>query len=109
MYLSVGSRPSKNDLRTLLEHDCRQTFLSQQVPVAQTSPTKQSEVEVQSARGAQGMSGPQNPVPSEVSKQKQSEAQPLRLLHVDPLQVGAEHSPFVQTPEGHYRVVIISA
>jgi hypothetical protein len=106
VYPPEESRPN-NDLRAPFAHDPRQTFLSQQVLVAQTSPSKQSKLEVQSARGAQGILGPQNPVPPLFSKQKQSEPQLLRLLHDDPLQVGAEHWPFWQTPEGHYRGVSI--
>lgn len=81
---------------------CRQTFLPQQVPVAQTQPCWQSSVEVQSGRGAQDSLGPQKPVPSAVSKQKQDAPQVLRLLQVDPSQTGAEHWALTHTPDGHF-------
>jgi hypothetical protein len=81
---------------------CRQTFLPQHVPVAQTQPCWQSLVEVQSGRGVQDSLGPQKPVPSAVSKQKQLPPQLLRLLQVDPAQTGAEHWALMHTPEGHF-------
>jgi hypothetical protein len=109
VYCSSGSRPNNNDLRVPLAHDPRQTFLAQQVLVAQTSPGRQSKLEVQSGRGAQGILGPQNPTASESSKQKQSEPQLLRLPHTEPSQLGAEHWPFWQIPEGHYSGVSIYA
>jgi len=100
VYPPEESRPN-NDLRAPFAHDPRQTFLPQQVLVAQTSPGRHSKLEVQPARGPQRILGPQNPVLLESSKQKQFEPQLLRLPHDDPLQVGAEHWPFWQTPEGH--------
>jgi len=106
VYISVRLRPSRNSLRVrATPQACKQTFLSQQVPVAQTHPSEQSALVLQSGRGSQDSLGPQNPVPSAVSKQKQSEPQLLRLSHVDPSHTGAEHWAFWQIPEGHYKGV----
>ena len=92
VYMPVSLRPNDISLRTTaVPHAFKQTFLPQQVPVAQTHPSEQSASEEQFGRGAQGSLGPQNPVPLAVAKQKQPAPQVLRLLHVDPLQVGAEH------------------
>jgi hypothetical protein len=80
-----------------------QTLRPQHVPVAHTQPSWQSDVDEQSGRGAQLSLGPQKPVPSAVAKQKQSPSpQLLRLLQVDPAQLGTEHWPLRQTPEGHW-------
>jgi hypothetical protein len=73
---------------------------SQQVLVAQTSPAPQSASVLQSARGAQGTSGPQKPRLLASSKQKQLPSHELRLPQDEPSQVGAAQSPLLQMPEG---------
>jgi hypothetical protein len=52
-------------------------------------PLRDVRTKKQSAREVQLSSGPQNPIPSDVPKQ--SALQLLRVLHVNPSQIGAEH------------------